>query len=146
MLPNIAFSALQITPDCPFDKACIREKCVDPCEGACGYNTRCVVNNHQPQCFCVEGYVGDPFSGCSPKPIEPPPRLVEERLDPCNPSPCGDNARCTERNGAGACTCLPEYFGDPYTGCRPECLLNQDCPQTRACVRNKCVDPCPGKI
>ena len=69
---------------------------------------------------------------------------VEGPRDPCNPSPCGANAVCKERNGAGSCTCLPEYSGDPYTGCRPECVLNTDCNRARACVRNKCVDPCPG--
>lgn len=69
---------------------------------------------------------------------------VEAPRDPCNPSPCGTNAICKEHNGAGACLCLPEYSGDPYTGCRPECVLNTDCSKARACVRNKCVDPCPG--
>lgn len=63
---------------------------------------------------------------------------------PCIPSPCGANARCREQNGAGSCTCLPDYFGNPYDGCRPECSLNSDCPSNKACVRNKCVDPCPG--
>lgn len=69
---------------------------------------------------------------------------VEAPLEPCSPSPCGANAICKERNGAGSCTCLPEYTGDPYAGCRPECVLNTDCDRAKACVRNKCVDPCPG--
>lgn len=60
--------------------------------------------------------------------------------DPCNPSPCGANAECNN----GICTCFPEYQGDPYRGCRPECVLNTDCPRERACVRNKCIDPCIG--
>lgn len=60
--------------------------------------------------------------------------------DPCNPSPCGPNTQCNN----GACTCLAEYQGDPYVGCRPECVLNTDCPLNRACLRNKCVDPCVG--
>lgn len=63
---------------------------------------------------------------------------------PCNPSPCGANAICKERNGAGSCICLPEYFGDPYTGCRPECVTNSECDRKKACVNNKCRDPCPG--
>ncbi|KAK1117042.1 hypothetical protein K0M31_017089 [Melipona bicolor] len=42
------------------------------------------------------------------------------------------------------CTCLPEYRGDPYYGCRPECVQNPDCPLDRACNRNKCFDPCTG--
>lgn len=64
----------------------------------------------------------------------------EVKDDPCNPSPCGSNAQCSN----GECTCLPEYQGDPYRGCRPECVLNSDCPRDKACSRNKCVDPCPG--
>lgn len=74
--------------------------------------------------------------------ISAPPE--PEVREPCNPSPCGANAECRERNGAGSCTCLPEYFGDPYTGCRPECVQNSDCDRSKACVNNKCKDPCPG--
>lgn len=69
---------------------------------------------------------------------------TEGPRNPCNPSPCGSNAVCRERNGAGSCSCLPEYFGDPYTGCRPECVLNTDCNRDKACVNNKCVNPCIG--
>lgn len=64
--------------------------------------------------------------------------------NPCNPSPCGANAVCKERNGAGSCSCLPEYIGDPYIGCRPECVLNSECPYNKACINNKCIDPCTG--
>lgn len=70
--------------------------------------------------------------------------VTEEPRNPCNPSPCGANAICKERNGVGSCACVPDYFGDPYTGCRPECVTNSDCDRSRACVNNKCVDPCPG--
>lgn len=38
---------------------------------------------------------------------------------------------------------MPEYQGDPYVGCRPECVTNTDCALDRACIRNKCMDPCP---
>lgn len=31
-----------------------------------------------------------------------------------------------------------------YEGCRPECVLSSDCPSDKACIRNKCKDPCPG--
>lgn len=61
--------------------------------------------------------------------------------DPCNPSPCGPNAIC---QGAGMCECIPEYTGNPYEACRPECVLNPECPRDKACLRNKCRDPCPG--
>lgn len=72
------------------------------------------------------------------------PVQQETERNPCNPSPCGANAICKERNGAGSCSCLPEYFGDPYTVCKPECVTNTDCPSDKACLNNKCKDPCPG--
>lgn len=71
-------------------------------------------------------------------PLSPAP------VDPCIPSPCGSNAVCKEFNGAGSCTCLPNYIGNPYEGCRPECILNSDCPANLACINTKCRDPCPG--
>ena len=68
-----------------------------------------------------------------------------ETLDPCNPSPCGSNALCIDRNQrAAACQCITDYFGDPYVACRPECIVNSDCPSNKACQNNKCGDPCPG--
>ena len=76
-------------------------------------------------------------------PLSGPPRPTET-LDPCNPSPCGSNAICQRRRNAGACQCIPEYFGDPYVACRPECVVHSDCPSNKACQRNKCIDPCPG--
>lgn len=60
--------------------------------------------------------------------------------DECSLSPCGPNTECLK----GVCTCLSEFQGNPYLGCRPECVLNTDCPRDRACLRNKCMDPCPG--
>jgi hypothetical protein len=64
--------------------------------------------------------------------------------DPCYPSPCGPNARCHVENQNAICECLPEYQGNPYESCRPECLVSSDCAMNKACIRNKCQDPCPG--
>lgn len=95
--------------------------------------------SHTPNCLCINGYFGNPFSACQlPEPIK------QEVLSPCSPSPCGSNAVCKEQNGAGSCTCLPEYIGNPYEGCRPECTINTDCPSNKACINQKCKDPCPG--
>lgn len=68
----------------------------------------------------------------------------DEVLTPCSPNPCGANALCKEQNGVGACYCIDEYKGNPYEGCRPECVLNSDCPSNLACVNSKCKDTCPG--
>lgn len=72
------------------------------------------------------------------------PVLKQAPHQPCNPSPCGPNAVCRERNGAGSCVCLDDFYGDPYVGCRPECVMNTDCTRDKSCFNNKCVDPCSG--
>jgi hypothetical protein len=134
-----------INPECSSVTACINQKCRDPCPGSCGQNALCNVVNHNPVCKCNPGFEGDPFVRCLPIQVpatpQPPPKAKE---DPCYPSPCGPNARCRSENGYAICECLPEYHGNPYESCRPECLANSDCPMNRACIRNKCEDPCPG--
>jgi hypothetical protein len=128
-----------LNSECPLNKACIREKCIDPCKNACGQNADCKVVSHSAQCSCKKGYEGDSFVGCS--------RVIEDpkNVDPCNPSPCAPNAECSVYQNAAKCSCIPPYKGDPYqTGCRPECILSTDCPSSLACVNNHCRDPCPG--
>jgi hypothetical protein len=50
--------------DCPNDKACANQRCVDPCIGACGLNAECRVSLHIANCICRQGYTGDPFTNC----------------------------------------------------------------------------------
>lgn len=71
----------------------------------------------------------------------PPPNPPK---DPCYPSPCGSNANCRVRNDITVCECIQDFHGDPYVGCRPECVLNSDCARNLACMNTKCRDPCPG--
>jgi hypothetical protein len=66
-----------------------------------------------------------------------------EPSNPCHPSPCGPNSQCREINGQAVCSCLPGYQGSP-PGCRPECVVNPECPHNRACMSQKCKDPCTG--
>jgi len=47
------------------DKACVEQKCIDPCIGKCGYNARCEVRAHAAYCSCPLGFRGDPLSVCS---------------------------------------------------------------------------------
>lgn len=125
--------------DCSFDKACINYKCKDPCPGSCGSQAICSVRLHTVMCSCEEGYTGDPFISCVQKVHEVIP------ADPCDPSPCGPNSRCKiSRSGVAACVCDEGYFGNPYEACRPECVLDNDCPFDKACRNNRCQDPCPG--
>lgn len=149
--------------ECNLSLSCINQKCRDPCPGSCGTNAECRVVNHIPSCTCLDGYNGDPFVECNQKqrkfdnnktdcmgnlnvykiiinlkfPVAP--------QQPCIPSPCGINAVCKEYNGAGSCSCLSDYIGNPYEGCRPECITDSDCASNLACIRSKCQNPCPGR-
>lgn len=64
-------------------------------------------------------------------------------MDPCNPSPCGPNSICREVNKHAVCSCKTGFIGTPPS-CRPECLISSECALDKACVTQKCVDPCPG--
>jgi len=64
-------------------------------------------------------------------------------IDPCVPSPCGPNSQCRELNDHAVCSCLSSYIGTPPS-CRPECIVSSECSQNKACVNQKCSDPCIG--
>lgn len=50
--------------ECPQNKACIKNKCKDPCPGTCGENALCEVYNHIPMCRCPQGMIGNAFVQC----------------------------------------------------------------------------------
>lgn len=54
-----------INAECPSNKACRNERCVDPCIGYCGENAICSVVKHNPVCTCNTGYEGDPLTRCT---------------------------------------------------------------------------------
>lgn len=53
-----------VSSQCALNRACVNQKCVDPCPGTCGTNARCQVVNHAPICSCNPGFTGDPFTRC----------------------------------------------------------------------------------
>lgn len=71
------------------------------------------------------------------------PIIIHEPIDPCDPSPCGLYSQCRVVGSTGVCSCLPNYISRP-PNCRPECTMNSECPGNRACINERCKDPCPG--
>ena len=69
--------------------------------------------------------------------------IAREPENPCIPSPCGPNSQCRVIGVQAACSCLPNYIGQP-PGCRPECTINAECSSSLACINERCKDPCPG--
>lgn len=63
-------------------------------------------------------------------------------MELCYPSPCGPNSQCKIVNNQVVCSCLLEYVGSP-PNCRPECVTSSECTHDKACVKNKCINPCP---
>lgn len=126
-----------LNSDCARNRACVRNKCIDPCPGTCGQKALCEINNHIAMCRCPERMTGNAFVLCEP---------IRDEISqkPCQPSPCGPNSQCLERNGNAICSCITGYLGNP-PNCRLECYSGSDCSPIHACINNKCVDPCPGK-
>lgn len=65
------------------------------------------------------------------------------QTNPCQPSKCGPYSQCRVVRDRAICSCLPDMKGTP-PNCRPECIINQECPSTRTCNAGKCIDPCIG--
>lgn len=64
--------------------------------------------------------------------------------NPCIPSPCGAYSQCRESNGHAICSCVEYCIGSPPS-CRPECTLSSECFLDKACINQRCVNPCvPG--
>jgi hypothetical protein len=69
--------------------------------------------------------------------------LIFVAINPCIPSPCGPNSQCREVNKHSVCSCKVGFIGAP-PDCRPECYTSSECSQDKACISQKCLDPCPG--
>lgn len=154
-----------INSDCQLNRACINQKCADPCLGSCGVSANCQVVNHNPICSCPAIFTGDPFVRCIARGnykftqfnfhcfhlnVESNfsliQKIVEEPVvptDPCSQTPCGPNAICQVRNNAPSCSCQDGFIGQP-PNCRPECIVNSECDNQLACINRKCVNPCEG--
>ena len=52
--------------DCPDNRACIGNQCLDPCviDDPCGTNAQCETTSHRPVCRCPNGWAGDPHTEC----------------------------------------------------------------------------------
>ena len=117
-----------VNDDCPQDKACVSQECVNPClRTSCGDRALCEVNFHQSQCVCPPGLQGNPIVQC----IEVECRYdndcaTDEKCDAsnqkcfkvCQRNPCGaDNAICEGKNHRKNCFCPPPLQGDGNVYC-----------------------------
>lgn len=148
--------------DCPYNKACINEKCLNPCTNTdirCGRGAECLVQNHLANCVCPAGTQGNPIISCVTGVCqynedcashEICDRLNRVCVPVCDDTTCAQNADCIGRNHEPHCNCRPGTTGNPYIECSVykdteiihECVVDGDCASKLACFDNKCKNPC----
>lgn len=96
-----------------------------PCQPSpCGANTVCQVMQDRAVCSCLPDFLGDPQSGCHAEcTINSDCSLDKACLNmkcvnPCSLGTlCGANAECSVAYHTATCTCIQNYFGNPFIRC-----------------------------
>lgn len=145
--------------DCPYDKACYNDKCLNPCTHGptqCGREAECLAQNHRANCVCPQGTQGNPLISCvrgvcqyneDCRDDEACDRLNRVCRPVCDADSCAPTARCEGHRHQPVCTCQPGTTGNPYVECagyrdQPQCVTDSDCPSQLACVNARCENPC----
>lgn len=140
--------------ECAGHLACQQQQCVDPCSqpgrAVCGSCAECSVSDHQVQCTCAAGMIGDGYDGCA-QPLQQCNSYCQcdEQgafcAQTCNfdaECTCGQkcsNGKCRTKCQPGAC---PAGQLCQRGACVAGCRTNQDCPSERSCINRLCLDPC----
>ena len=113
--------------DCPLTKACISDKCVDPCLSTfCGERAQCNVEFHKSHCYCPQGLQGNPLVkclsvGCQSHSDCRKDETCDYLLHDCTPlcvdSPCAEGAYCEADNHKELCHCKLPLKGDGRVYC-----------------------------
>ena len=113
--------------DCPYDKACQNQECVNPClTTSCGSNAICEVEYHQSRCICSPGLQGNPLVSCTEVGCRSDNdcndrEKCNHQTQSCEPlcqrSPCARSATCEAKNHRENCICPPPLQGDGFAFC-----------------------------
>lgn len=156
--------------DCPGDRACINNHCINPCEAdsPCASNAICFVRNHAASCKCPDHLPnGNPLSYCERTLIgigpechvddDCPSKLAcirEKCVEPCKELiPCAQSARCSVLDSSPVrtlvCECPELFVPDENGECRriilptpPGCKEDSECPSHESCINRQCKSPC----
>lgn len=156
----------KVDSDCPYDKTCINENCLNPClhdkNSQCGRGAECRVQQHKAQCHCPAGTQGNPLLACITGVCqynedcadhEACDRLNRICRPVCDDDICADTAVCVGRDHQPQCSCPSGTSGNPYISCthtqvpiEAECRVDADCPPQFACINKECRNPCSQNI
>lgn len=160
--PNIVCHTVGCRSDseCEVEKACVNSNCINPClldKNKCGSNSECYVRQpHTPECRCLNGYRGNPLTGCKAIECLSDNDCSDDKLcsnERCIPAclseshKCAARANCIARDHQAQCKCNPGMIGNPYISCDPEkkfeCEIDSDCQlPTHGCLSGFCKDLC----
>lgn len=128
--------------DCPSDRACIDNHCVNPCapnfNPPCAQNAICFVRNHIASCRCPDHLPeGNPLSYCEKRPVQQDkPECVQDYdcpskmacirnrcVNPCTELiPCSPTAKCSVIDSSPVrtmiCECPENWVPDQNGECR----------------------------
>lgn len=117
----------QINENCPQDKACVGNKCIDPClQTSCGNRALCEVSAHRSHCFCPPGLQGNPVVSCFEVECQMdndcgPSQYCNLNLQQCEAvcfgNSCAVGAICEGFNHKKQCSCPSPLFGDGNIYC-----------------------------
>ena len=119
----------RVDNDCPLDKACVNENCVNPClntERPCGRGAECLAENHKARCICAVGLQGNPLIACinvecrtdNDCPTDQACDFTSQTCNPvCKPDTCAEGASCRGINHQPECSCLPPSRGNGFVAC-----------------------------
>lgn len=109
---------------CTPDMACLNRQCINPCTvNPCASNAECHIENHRHTCQCPRGYVGDPFINCYEGIVLYPFLFISQYK---------------QLNVFFLHCCLPSTENVILA----ECRTNTECPSDKACINQRCQDPC----
>ena len=147
--------------ECPYDKACYNEKCLNPCTNGptqCGQGAQCFAQQHRANCACPAGTQGNPMISCISglcqynedcADHEACDRLNRVCRPVCDELSCGNNAVCIGKRHQATCNCRDGTVGNPNVQCDvqkvappPECTTDSQCPSQLACINQHCENPC----
>lgn len=119
----------------------------DPCyPSPCAQNGICRVVNGAASCQypeCVQNEDCSLSKAC----------FNQKCGDPCLEA-CGIDAICNVVNHKAVCSCPRGFVGSPFQQCsklaeplpRPECTSDDECSIDKACINQKCINPCTNGI
>lgn len=159
----------QYDRDCPDNRACIENQCLDPCilDDPCGKNAQCQTTSHRPVCRCPSGWAGDPHTECYQCRFRSRPKVdqlfqpsnfnfldecqvdndcpldkackSQECVDPCLTTICGTRAQCEVDFHTAICVCPPGLQGNPLVAC-----IEAGCSSNPDCATTEICDFVPG--